>query len=373
MDRNILIIAGEPSGDIRAGEVLKELKKLLPGTSFWGIGGDCMEQQGVEIIEHIQHLSIIGVWEAIKNLSLIRRQYKNVTENIRKRKPHLAILIDYPGFNLKVAGFLHRENVPVIYYVIPQVWAWGRGRIKTLKRCVNKALVLFEFEKNLLDEHGIDSEFVGHPLLDKAPLEEKERIKGKEHFTIALLPGSRKSEIENMLRTMLDTAEVIQEKLQDVRFIIAENSNVPKTLYDPMLAERDNLSVSRRTDDTFAVLAECDFAIVTSGTATLETAVMQKPMVIVYRAAFLTYILVRIFKKVAFLGMPNILAGKEIVPELYQDDLTPEKLSRKILAIIEDDSRMRQIEEELKAVRDSLGGRGASRRAAEAIARFTSA
>ncbi len=374
MKKNILIIAGEPSGDMRGGEVLGELKKLLPDVSFWGIGGDRMEREGVELIEHVRKLSIVGVWEAVKKLSIIREQYRNVIDNVRKRKPTLAILVDYPGFNLKLARFLHRSNIPVVYYIVPQVWAWGSWRIRSLKNYVDKALVLFDFEQRLLKEHGIDCEFVGHPLVDKAPSpitpDHPSTSLGTGELTIALLPGSRESEILNMLPTMLDAAEKIRECREDARFIVAENSNVGRALYDSALARHGGLSISRLTDDTFACLDRCDFAIVTSGTATLETAIMEKPMVIVYRTSPLTYVLARAFKRTPFIGLANIIAGKEIAPELLQKDLTPEKLSGKTLEIINDDSRMRQATEELRKVKHSLGEKGASRRAAEAISRL---
>ena len=371
MNRNILIITGEPSGDLRAGELLKELKDLLPNTSFWGIGGDHMSRQSVELIEHIRRLSLVGVWEVIKNLSRIRKHYKNVIRNIQKRKPDLAILIDYPGFNLRVAGFLHAENIPVIYYVIPQVWAWGTHRTKALKRFVDKALCLFKFEEEFLKRAGIDCEFTGHPLLDKipsaAPLGPHA---GRGLFTIALLPGSRKSEILSMFPVMLRAAEKIHARRKDVRFIVAENSNIDRALYDPALAAHSDLEISRFTDDTLTCLDRCDFAIVTSGTATLETAIMEKPMVIVYRTAPLTYLIYRLFIRIPFLGLANIIAGEEVAPELLQGDCTAEKLCRKVLEITGDDSLMRSMKDKLRKVKHSLGEKGASRRAAEAISRF---
>ncbi|MGB2631019.1 MAG: lipid-A-disaccharide synthase [Candidatus Omnitrophota bacterium] len=366
MAKNILIIAGEPSGDIRAGEVVKELKKLLPGTSFWGIGGDSMEEQGVELIEHVRRLSIVGVWEAIKKLPTIHRQYQNVVENIRTRKPALAILVDYPGFNLKTAAFLHSENIPVVYYIIPQVWAWGQGRIKLLKQYVDKALVLFDFEEKLLKSYGIDCEFVGHPLLDGIPAQ-NEQAGRAGIFTIALLPGSRKSEILSMFPVMLDTAEKICQKRKDVGFVVAENSNIDAKLYDSALSGHRSLDVRRVKDNTFKCLDQSDFAIVTSGTATLETAVMEKPMVISYRTSFMTAFLFHLFVKAPHIGLVNIIAGKEVVPEILQEKLSPESLSRKVLEIINDDKRMLEIKEELKKVKTALGEKGASSKAAGAI------
>ncbi len=369
MKKNILIITGEPSGDMRAGELIRELKEFLPDISFWGIGGDRMRAQNVELIEHIQHFSLVGAWEVVKNLSRIRRHYKNLIRNIRKRKPDLAILIDYPGFNLRVARFLHSEKIPVIYYIIPQVWAWGRHRLKSLKRFVDKALVLFKFEEHFLKQAGIDCEFVGHPLLDNITSSGGPAARSGA-FTIALLPGSRKNEILGIFPVMLEAAEKIHGQRKDVQFVVAENSNVDKSLYDSALAGHGGLTVSRFTNDTFTCLDRCDFAMVTSGTATLETAIMEKPMVIVYRAAFLTYVLFRLFMRIPFIGLANIIAGEEVAPELLQGNCTSEKLYRKVLEITGDDSRMRSMKSKLREVKRSLGERGASRKAAETISRF---
>lgn len=372
MNSNILIIAGEPSGDMRAGELLKELKSLLPGVSFWGIGGDCMKRKGVDLIEHVSNLSIVGVWEAIRNLGKIRRQYKNLTDSIQKRKPAMAILVDYPGFNLKIAGFLHRMNIPVIYYIIPQVWAWGEGRIRSIKERVDKALVLFRFEEKLLNESGINCKFVGHPVVDTAPLSIADRDE-EEDLIIALLPGSRESEILNIFPVMLDAAENVRKKLKNVSFVVAENSNVDKALYDSAISGHKDLNILRVTDNTWDCLNKCDFAVVTSGTATLETAIMEKPMVIVYRAAALTIMLARCFVKIPLVGLANIVAGREVVPELIQEDATPERLTQEVLEITGDSSRMARIKNELRKIKILLGEKGAAKRAAKEIHDFIKA
>ena len=372
MDKNILIIAGEPSGDTRAGELLREIKPLLPGIHFWGIGGDNMKREGAELIEHVSKLSMVGVWEVVKNLSKIKEQYKNVTGEVLKRKPAMAILIDYPGFNLKVASFLRKLNIPVVYYIIPQIWAWGGGRIKTIKKVVDKALVLFDFEEKLLKEAGIDCNFVGHPLLDAAPVSITDRA-GEKETTIALLPGSRKSEIQSMFPVMLDAAENIHKKMENVRFIVAENSNIQKYLYDSLISGHDGLRISHVTNDIWSCLDRSDFAIVTSGTATLETAVMEKPMVISYRTSPLNAFLFRAFANVPYIGLVNIIAGREVAPEILQEDATPENISHKVLEIINDKGLMIRTKEELKKVKARLGDKGAARKAAGKISGFIKA
>lgn len=369
MNKNILIITGEPSGDIRAGELLKELKKLLPDVSFWGIGGDSMESEGVELTQHIRDLSLVGAVEVIKSLPKIREQYTHLTEAVKMRKPHLAILIDYPGFNLRVAKFLKEQNIPVIYYIIPQVWAWGRWRIKTLKRCVSKALVLFKFEEVLLKKSGVECEFVGHPLVDKTLLESaSSRPFSSDRVTVSLLPGSRKSEISRIFPVMLEAAKILKKEIKGIRFIVAESSNVNKALYDELISKYKELPISRVKDNTFKALKESDFAIVTSGTATLEAAITEKPMVITYKAPLVTALLYFLLREVKCIGLVNVIAGKKIVPELLQWNSTPKKMAHEALKILKDPSLMKEMEENLRCVKNALGEKGAEEKAARATA-----
>ncbi len=327
-----------------------------------------MAREKVELTEHIRNLSMVGAAEIISKLPTIHRQYKDITRNVMSRKPDLAILIDYPGFNLKVAGYLRRKSIPVIYYIIPQVWAWGAWRIKKIKKYVSKALVLFPFEEKLLRDQGMDCDFVGHPITDsfgRPPSREK-----KERTTIALLPGSRRHEINFMLPVMLESAEIIKKELGEVDFLLAESGNIEKELYDSYLDRHGEVAVTRLRNDTSRVLAECDIAMITSGTATLEAAMMEKPMVIVYKASGITYMFYLLLSRVPFLGLANIIAGKEIVPELLQKEMKADNLASKVIEIAQDPAKTREITEELRKVRLALGGKGAARRAAEAVKRF---
>jgi len=371
MNKNILMISGEPSGDMRGGELAKELKKLLPEISLWGIGGDSMAGVGVALSEHIREFSFVGAWEVLCNLSKIRKQFKNLTKLIIKNKPFAAILIDYPGFNLRIARFLHKNKIPVIYYIIPQVWAWGAHRVNHLRDYVDKALVLFKFEEDFLNTRHVNCEFVGHPLIDafsqRPPQTENP---SSNRFRIALLPGSRKQEIQKLLPVMLETAEKISFKKENVSFIIAENSNVDKALYDSFVSRYAHMAISRVTNDTFTALIQSDFAIVTSGTATLEAALLEIPMIVTYKAAFITSVLYHLVNKAPFLGLVNIAAGKEIVPELLQNDATSDKLSSKTLEIILSPSKMNNIKKALRKVSLSLGEKGAASRAAQSIVQF---
>lgn len=367
MTKNVLIIAGEPSGDARSSELLKELKKLLPDISFWGVGGDLMAREGVDLIAHIRDFCVMGVWEAVKSLGRIRSQLAHITGEIKARKPSFAILVDYPGFNLKIAHFLKSQNIPVVYYVVPQVWAWGEWRVKELKENVGRCLTLFEFEEKFLKERGVEARFVGNPLLDSYP---DATIVPHDAFTIALLPGSRKSEVTHMLPMMLGAAKIILKERSDVKFILAESSNVDPSLYESGLALLPSLKITRVKDDTYSALQLSDLVLVASGTATLETAVMEKPMIISYRVPLLTEGLFKLISKLRVIGLANIIAGKEIMPELIQRDATSEKVAGKALEIMGDRTKLEEMRSELIKVKRALGPRGASKRAAEAVSEF---
>lgn len=366
---SIMILAGEPSGDARGAELARELKKRLKGVPLWGFGGDLMSKEGVEIVRHIRDLSMVGAVEILHKLPDIFRHYRQITRLVREREPRLAVLIDYPGFNLRVARYLHSVSVPVVYYIIPQVWAWGKNRIKKLKKYVTKAIVLFPFEDKLLKDNGIDSFFAGHPLADSFPEDPREKPSGTVSSTVkvALLPGSRKHEINSMLPVMLEAADRINETLGKTVFTLAESPNIDRALYDNMLSSHPALETERFRGDTRAALKEADVAIITSGTATLEGAMMVKPMVIVYKASRLTYLLYLLLSRVPFLGLANIIAGKKIVPELLQDALTPENLSKEVIDIVKTPARALKMKEDLEKVRLSLGKKGAAERAAEEI------
>ena len=366
--RNVLIVAGEPSGDLIAGELLGPLKSELPGTSFWGIGGRRMAAEGVELVERIENLSVVGITEFVRKLRLIPRQYYGLLAEVRVRRPEAAILVDYPGFNLKLAKPLRRLGIPVIYYVIPQVWAWGGFRTAILRRHVDKAFVLFRFEKELLDREGVDCEFVGHPIVDRVieagPWEERS-LAGE--IVVGLLPGSRRSEVTDLLPRMLDAAAILA-RARGARFVLGESSSVDSSIYDSLLAGRGDLAVRRLRDETLACLRESDFVIVASGTATLEAAAARRPMIVTYRSALLNAPGRRLVLKTPYLGLVNIVGGREIVPELIQRDATGEKMAAEILALVNDPHRVEEMRKELRRVTDSLGPPGASRRAARGIA-----
>lgn len=370
--RNILISCGESSGDIHAAKLVENLKRLNPGVGFYGIGGKELKKEGVKLIETIENLSVIGVWEILEKFSYIRNAKKRLFEEIKKVSPVCAILIDYPGFNLLLAKKLKSLKIPVIYYITPQVWAWGAFRIKIIKKYVDKVIVIFKFEEELFKKYSIDSEFVGHPILDqkRTNFRSRESLGLKEDmFTIALLPGSRDSEVKILLPIMLKTANLIYQKKKDIQFILLKTSHVKEALYKDILKDI-NVPFASLKDNTYACLTISDFVFTASGTATLESAIMEKPMLIVYRTSLLTALLFKIFGRIPYIGLVNIVAGKRVCPEILQYKANPANLASQIISIISSTEKMQYQIENLKEIKSKLGKTGASYRAAHIIHDF---
>jgi lipid-A-disaccharide synthase len=375
MTKKILIVAGEPSGDLHASNLVNDLKSLKSGLTFFGMGGNLLKKAGVDVAFDISDLALVGALEVIKKIFAVGKVYRALLGKINSEKPDLAILVDYPGFNLRLAKELKARSIPVIYYISPQVWAWGRDRVNIIKKCVSKIIVFFKFEEELYKTYGIDAEFVGHPLLDivkptipkEDALKAYDLIKGKS--VIALLPGSRLIELKTLLPAMLAAAKIMDKKLGGAQFIIAKYRDLPRSLYEEAV-RLSGIDARIAEDDTYNVLAVSDFAIVASGTATLETAIIGTPLVIVYRASLVTYILYKIVSTTRFLGIVNIIAGKVVAPEVLQYEMTPANIAETVLPLVGDKKTLASIREELKDVKNSLGAPGASLHAARVILPF---
>ncbi|HNX90552.1 MAG TPA: lipid-A-disaccharide synthase [Candidatus Omnitrophota bacterium] len=374
MQKNILIIAGEHSGDMRGAELIREFKKISPGFSFWGIGGDRMADEGVELTEHIRDLSIIGLWEAVKNLGKIHKHLEKCRALAKERKPHAVILIDYPGFNLKIAEIMHSLGIPVIYYILPQVWAWGTWRMKAIKKFTDKIIVLFKFEQEFLKQYGINADFVGHPLTDLIPDNVAVKKISPEKITLAFLPGSRKAEVSLLLPVMLGAVELIKKERGEtsIDLVLAESSSVPPELYNGILGGFPDIKLTRVKDATPSVLERSDFAFVASGTATLETALMLRPFIILYRSSFLTAFAVWLIMKLRYIGLVNIIAGKGVIPELLQDKATSADLAKTFSNIIDAPERIEKIISDLQTVKKIVGEKNSPQRAALAVRSFLS-
>ncbi|MDO8525902.1 MAG: lipid-A-disaccharide synthase [Candidatus Omnitrophota bacterium] len=371
----ILIVAGEPSGDLHAASLVRSLKALDPGLQFFGMGGTILKDAGADITFDISALALVGFVEVWKNIWAVGRTYKGLLRKIDMERPSLAILVDYPGFNLRLAKELKKRAIPVIYYISPQVWAWGRDRINLIKRYVDRIIVFFKFEEELYKLRGINAEFAGHPLVDtvRASRTREETLKiyglSKDKAAIALLPGSRSNEITTLLPIMARAAKLINARMPDTQFVIARYPDLARGMYERAVLE-SGADIKIADGDAYNVVASADFAIVASGTATLETAIIGTPLIIIYKVKLLTYIAYNFVARLRFLGIVNIIAGKEVAPELLQYAATPEKISEKAVSLLSDGKKLEQMRKELAGVKRSLGSPGASARAAGAVLAF---
>ncbi|MFN7951925.1 MAG: lipid-A-disaccharide synthase [bacterium] len=370
--RRVLIVAGEASGDQHAAHWVREARRLDPSLRFVGLGGPRMRAEGVEVLVRAEEVAVVGVFEVLAHLGAILRGFWTLVAYARRERPELAVLVDFPDFNLLLARFLQRVGVPIVYYVSPQLWAWRRSRVRLIARLVRRMLVIFPFEEDFYRRHGVDVRFVGHPLADQPPARttpEETRAAlglGPGERLIALLPGSRRGEVGRLLPCMLAAAEQLAAQRPGLRFALPLASTLGDEDVASMLASA-SVQVMVRRNMLREILDAADVGIVTSGTATLDAARAHLPMVIVYRVTQFTYWLARaLVRGVAHFGMPNIVAGRAIVPELLQDAATPERIASEVARFLDDAQHAADTRANLAAVDRALGAPGASARAAAA-------
>jgi len=370
--KKILIIAGEASGDLHGSHLVKEMLSLDPNLHFYGVGGEKMKNGGVELIADSKDMAVVGITEVLRKLKSIYHVYRKLKNSLVSNSPALVILIDYPDFNLRFAREAKKKNIPIVYYISPQVWAWRKGRIKKIGHLVKKMIVIFSFEEMLYKKSNIDVEFVGHPLLDsvrpnfscEAALKKFTLSPGVT--TIGLLPGSRLSEIKRLLPSKVAAIPSISKHITPVQFIIPVAPGLDVGEIQTLVGnKRENIRVVE--NNIYDVMQISDLVIVASGTATIEAAIMGAPMIVVYRVSPLTYILGKMLIKVKNIAMVNIVAGKTVVPELIQKDVTPEKITRAVVQMLENPSKRDEIKKELSKVKEKIGNPGASFRAAQII------
>ena len=376
MVNKILIVAGEASSDLHAANLVKEIKALVPELEFFGLGGTKMEQQGVKIYTNIVDLAVIGFVEVLKNIRKFRSIFNQLLQEVDRLNPQLAILIDYPGFNLRMAKEVKIRDIPIIYYISPQVWAWDKQRINLIKKYVNKIIVLFRFEEELYNSYAVDVEFVGHPLLDivKPGITQNEFLNkenlDRQKTTISLLPGSREKEVKTLLPIMLETARCIAQRLPDIQFLILKSASLEKTIFSQITGRYPNLRLRLIDSQTYEGLNISNLAIVASGTATLETTMLGVPMLIIYKVNFLTWAYIRQAIQIPYIGLVNVVAGKKIIPEFVQYQVRPRLIAREVIELLKNQQKLNQIKTELSKVRQTLGSPGASNRAARIILDF---
>ena len=372
--KNILIVAGEPSGDLHAAGLVLSLKQLDSELIFSGLGGEKMRASGVELYYDLTSLAVIGIFEVLKNIIKFKKIFNDLLSRIDKNKPDLAILVDYPGFNLELAKELKKRNIPVVYYISPQVWAWGKERIKLIRQVVTKMLVIFKFEEELYKNNGVDAKFVGHPLLDivkptctKEEFYKKFLIPNSDKL-ICLLPGSRNKEIKTLLPALLGASKIIKAKIPGSSFAIAKAPWIKKELFDRIIAENfKGLTIKLIESNNYDLINASDICLVASGTATLETAILARPMVIVYKISILTWLYLRFAIKIPYVGLVNVVAGKKIVPECLQFAATGENIARNALAILEDSQTYKSTIAELSKIKYLIQPSNASANAAREI------
>lgn len=372
----IMLSCGEASGDLYAAALVRELRAAEPACRVLGLGGPQLASTGAELIGDYRGMSVTGLFEALRVLPRSYAIYRRMLEAARRAEPDVLVAIDFPDFNFRLGQALRRRGVRVVYYISPQLWAWRPGRLDTLRRFVDRMLVIFPFEVPIYERAGVPVEFVGHPLVDlvrgvepRGPFLASLDLRS-DAPTVALLPGSRPNELRLILPPLAEAVRLIATEVRDVQFLVARAPHLDSSLFAPIeearLAGLRIATVEGRTD---TVLAAADAVVTASGTATVQTALHERPMVIVYRLSPLTYRLGIRFVNVDTYGMANLVAGRKIVPELIQDGFTPRAVADETLKYLRDPVHAERTREALRDVKRRLGASGASRRAAQAVLR----
>lgn len=359
----LAVVAGEASGDLHASEVVRELKKLDPTIGLFGIGGDFLAREGVQLLHHASELGIVGLFNVLRRLPMFRRIFADLMERIERERPDAVMLIDYPEFNLRVARRCKELGLRVVYYISPQLWAWRPGRVRHIAKYVDKMLVIFPFEAEFYEKHDVPVKYVGHPLVEQLvgvgrPQRRDQRLR------IALMPGSRRHEVGDLLPPMLAAVDILRKQRDIEAYVIL----APTIEHDEIesIMHETGIHVPILPHDRGEGLAAADVALSSSGTATLEAALVGTPVVVMYLLSRATYWLALRLVKVRHFSLINIVAGKRVVPELIQKDVNGARIAQEVLRMIEPANYAR-LRQELAHVRELLGDAGASRRAAEEI------
>lgn len=373
MSNNVLIIAGEASGDLHGASLIRELNKLDSSLKIFGIGGNKMQAEGMELIFHIDKMAFLGFVEVIKHLSFIKKIQARLLDEIQKRKVKHVILIDYPGFNLSIAKKIKtlKPELKLTYYITPQVWAWGKGRVKKIKKYFDKVLVVFPFEEKFFKEKNVQCEYVGHPLIEEINNYEfisRNLLNNKfdldpEKEILLILAGSRKQEVKSIFPETIKAAEKISDDMgMQIVVACAENLN-ENIFYD--LTELKNFKVIKNY--TYDLLKHSKFGIIKSGTSTLEAGLLKLPMVIVYKTSWPTYIIGKTLVKISNIGMTNIILEEQVVPELIQSDANADRIYDEAKGILSDEDLYENIKIRLGRIKEILGEKNAPRNAAKSI------
>ena len=367
----VMISCGEPSGDLYAAGLIEALRSRAPGVEVFGFGGRRFAAAGGRLVGDFAGVSVTGLTEAIRVIPRSYAMLRRLVDQARATRPDVFVAIDFPDFNFRLMAALHGLGIPVVYYISPQLWAWRAGRMAAMKRHVTRVLVIFPFEVDLYREAGVPVEFVGHPLVDlTGTTEPRDQFLARLGLqspqpTVAVLPGSRRNEVARTIPTIAESLPMIAARVPGAQFVVACARELPDAAFDRLRGAAAAVAFVR--DDTDSVLAASDVAITASGTATVQCALHERPMVVVYRVSGVTYQLAKRLVRVEHIAMPNLVAGRRIVPELIQDAFTPERLTMETVQLLDDPQRHAAARAALREVRQRLGGGGASDRAAQAI------
>lgn len=365
-----MIVAGEASGDMHGARLVAAIRQQRPEAAICGIGGSALAGQGVEILYDASHLAVVGILEVIGHFRYIRQAMAALNKRLREQPPHLLILIDYPDFNLILARKAKKFGIPVFYYISPQVWAWRSGRVRTIRRLVDRMAVILPFEREFYRKHGMAVDFVGHPLLDTVRIRQSRDTTlgslgvARDSVLIGILPGSRKGEIRSMLPVFLAAARIIRGQMAKAIFVLplAPGLDEAELLANGLAGCGLEVRVVR--EERYEVMAACAVVMAASGTVSLELAILNVPMVISYRVSPLTYFLGRRLITVPYVSLVNLVVDREVVPELLQEEATPEKIAAAALALLREGPEQARLLAGLAEVRRRLGGAGASERVA---------
>ncbi len=370
--KKILLVAGETSGDLHGAHLVEAIHQIDPQVQLLGIGGEHLARKGMKILYNSQSLSVVGLTEVLFKLGVILKALKGLKEALDQEKPNLIVLIDFPDFNLRLAKTARQKGIPVLYYISPQIWAWRPGRVKLIAERVKKMVVFFPFEVPLYKAAGVDVELVGHPLVDivKPTLSKEEAFRkfglDPQRRTVGLLPGSRIHEVERLLPPLLASAHLLQREIPDLQFVIPLAPGFSEKTLSPWV--RNSPAPLKFIQGwTYDVMNISDLLILASGTATLEAALLGKPMIIIYKVSLLSSWVGRVMIRVKHIGLVNLVAGKGVAPELIQKDVNPKRIAEEGLRILKDSVLRQEMVESLKEVRQRLGNPGAAQRAAHIV------
>jgi lipid-A-disaccharide synthase len=373
--RRLLVSCGEPSGDLYAGELVRHLREGAPELDVFGLGGPHLRAQGARLLSDVSELAVVGLVEVLRHLRRLRAVFRRVLAEVDRERPRLAVLVDYAGFNLRLARELSARGIPVVYYVSPQVWAWRRGRLRAVRAYVSQMIVIFPFEEPFYREAGVRASFVGHPLVELVrPAADARGFLAAQALdpdrpVLAVLPGSRRQEIAYNLPPIAGALRLLRERHPRLQAALAMAPGIDPALFDSELA---GLDVSRVAGQAHALMSAAAAGVVASGTATVEAALLDLPSVVVYRVSPLSYALGRPFVHVPHYAMANLIAGRRVLTELIQGEFRPAAVAAEVSRLLDSAGHRASVKEGLAAVRQRLGGPGASARAAELVRPFLS-